>query len=674
MTFVSSSQPKANYTQNGQVLTYTIGTLDAGGGATITNVYQATAAGLQTSTAIASSTLPDPNSVNNSASTSVTVSMPFGDVGASATSSPTPAIVGRDLVYTLVVKNFGPSNAFSVTGSFPLAGLGFVSATTSQGSANVVGGAVQCSFGTVPVGDVATLVVTAIPSAVGQLTNVWSVATSDQDTNQLNNSTPEVVTVINPVPIIAAGGATLTAQGGNISNGGINANETVTVALTLNNVGSASTTNLTGVLQANAGVTPVTTSQSYGAIAAGASGTQPYTFTAHGAPGAAVSATLALTDGSDSLGSVSFSFQIPVATNYSQTGKIIIPEFGPGQPYPSQLLIAGLTGLVTSVTVTLNGFTHSFPHDVNILLADPAGQELFLMSHVGGAFSVTNLTLTFADTATNSLPAGQLSSGTYLPTALDPLNPFPGIPAAPDVDTLASFNGTTPNGDWSLYVYDDTEGNSGSIANGWSLGLTAVKTVNPASVLAAGMVHAPDPVFVGDYITYLVTVTNQGPDDATSVVLTDPLPSAVAYSSAILSQGTNTISGGVLTVNFGTIAAGATATATIRAIAEAPGSIVNTATVTSPNTDLYLADSTTANDAIVLPAPISLLDATNFPTGLQLTLKGQAGQTYGIQVSEDLVHWSTLSTNTSSPNGAFIFTDTGTNLPARFYRAVRLAQ
>jgi uncharacterized repeat protein (TIGR01451 family) len=418
----------------------------------------------------------------------------------------------------------------------------------------------------------------------------------------------------------------------------------------------------------------VTTSQSYGAIAAGASGTKSYTFTAHGAPGAAVNATLALTDGRDSLGSVSFSFEIPVATNYSQTGKIVIPEFGPGQPYPSRLLISGLAGLVTSVTVTLNGFTHTFPSDVNVLLSDPAGQEMFLMSHVGGAFSVTNLALTFSDNATNTLPTGQLSSGTYLPTALDPLNPFPGLPAAPDVNALASLNGTTPNGDWSLYVYDDTQGNSGSIANGWSLGLTSVKTVNPASVLVAGMVHAPDPVFVGDYITYLVTVTNQGPDDAPNVVLTDPLPSEVSYSSAIISQGTNTFAAGTLTVNFGTIAAGGTATATIRAIAEASGSIVNTATVTSPNTDLYLADSTTANSAIVLPAPISLLNATNFPSGLQLTLKGQAGQTYGIQVSEDLVHWSTLSTNTSSPNGAFIFTDTGTNLPARFYRAVRLAQ
>jgi hypothetical protein len=39
-----------------------------------------------------------------------------------------------------------------------------------------------------------------------------------------------------------------------------------------------------------------------------------------------------------------------------------------------------------------------------------------------------------------------------------------------------------------------------------------------------------------------------------------------------------------------------------------------------------------------------------------------------------LISWTSLSTNTASPTGKFIFTDTGTNLPARFYRAIRLPQ
>jgi uncharacterized repeat protein (TIGR01451 family) len=674
LSFVSTSASQSNYTQNGQVVLYTLGMLNPGTGETITNVLLTSGGGLETNTIVASSTLPDPNLADNSASAVVAVIMPLADVAAGITATPNPVVVTSNLLYTLVVTNLGPSNALNVTGSFSLNGLDFVAASSSQGSAIFSGGAVQCSLGTVPAGNIATVTVTAVPPAIGQLTNVWTVSTSDEDTNPANNSIASVVTVINPTPVIVAGGDALLTQGGNFSNGAINSNETVTVAFTLNNIGSAPTTNLTATLQANANLTPTTTSQNYGTIAPGASGAQSYVFTARGVPGAAVNAILVLTNGGSSFGSVSFAFLIPAITNYSQTGEIIIPEYGPGVPYPSQIQVSGLSGLVSEVTATLNGFTHTFPHDVNVLLADPAGQELFLMSHVGGAYSVTNLTLTFEDSATQSLPAGQLSSGAFLPTAVTPLNPLPGIPAAPSVSSLAVFNGTNPNGNWSLYVFDDTQGNSGDISSGWSLGLTSVNTVNPAAVLAAGMVHAPDPVFSGNFLNYLITITNLGPNNATGVILTDTLPAGAAYASTTLSQGTSSVSGGTVTCSLGTIGVGATATATISVIAEASGTIVNTATVTTASTDLYLADSTTANNATVLNPPIAFLEATNYSSGLQLTLLGQSSQTYGIQVSTDLINWTTVSTNTAAANGTFTFTDNGTNLPARFYRGIRLAQ
>jgi hypothetical protein len=157
-------------------------------------------------------------------------------------------------------------------------------------------------------------------------------------------------------------------------------------------------------------------------------------------------------------------------------------------------------------------------------------------------------------------------------------------------------------------------------------------------------------------------------------VLTDTLPSGVTYSSTTVSQGTSSASGGTVTCNLGNLGVGATATIAISVIAQSPGAIINTATVTTASTDLYLADSTTANATTVRTPTISFLEATNYPSGLQLTLLGQPSQTYGIQVSADLLNWITLSTNTAGASGTFIFTDTGTNLPARFYRAIRLAQ
>ena len=280
LSFASTSVPQSNYTQNGQVVLYSLGMLNPGTGITITNVVLASGGSLQTDTITVASTLPDPNSGNDSASAVVAVNLPLADVAAGISATPNPVVVNGNAVYTLVVTNLGPSAAVNVTGSFSLSGLAFVSASPSQGSANFSTGAVQCNFGTIPAGDIATLVFTAVPPAIGQVTNIWTVGTSDQDTNPGNNSIADVVTVISPTPVIVAGGSALLAQGGGFSNGAINSTETVTLSFTLNNVGSASTANLTAALQATANLTPITTSQSYGAIPAGGSGSQSYTFTA----------------------------------------------------------------------------------------------------------------------------------------------------------------------------------------------------------------------------------------------------------------------------------------------------------------------------------------------------------------------------------------------------------
>jgi uncharacterized repeat protein (TIGR01451 family) len=63
---------------------------------------------------------------------------------------------------------------------------------------------------------------------------------------------------------------------------------------------------------------------------------------------------------------------------------------------------------------------------------------------------------------------------------------------------------------------------------------------------------SPDPVTVGDNLTYTITVTNNGPDAAANVVVTDTLPSGVTFVSA--SPGC-VHAAGVVTCNLGTIPA-----------------------------------------------------------------------------------------------------------------------
>ncbi len=682
LSFVSAAGSPGGYMQNGQIILYNLGSLSPGTGLTISNVDQAVAIGLQTNTIIAGVPFASFSLQNNSATLVTGVSTPFADLAAGIAVTPNPAIVNNNTTYTLSVTNLGPSNAVVTVGTFSLAGLQLVSVAPSQGSFVANSDTVQCALGTIPPGNIAVVVITAAPLSAGTLTNTWSVSTSSDDTDAANNSATAVVPVTFAVPIIVAGGATLQVQGVTPPNGAINSNETVTMALTLANIGTSATTNLSATLQAGNGITPITASQVYGVIPAGGSITEPYIFTANGAPGATVTATLALQDGTNSLGDVSFPFLIPVTTSYANTTGIIIPEFGTGEPYPSSILVSGLTNLqgsnllVGKVTVTLNGFAHTFPSDVNVLLASPSGQELILMGHTGGPYSATNLTLTFDDAATQSLPAGQLVSGTYLPTDYPPVDLFPELPPASAASVLALFDGTSPNGYWSLYVYDDTPGNAGVIAGGWSLGLMALNSVNPAAVLAASMIHSPDSVFGGNFLDYQITVSNLGPDIAESVVVTDTIPASVTFSSASASQGSSTNVGDTVIFNMGSISNGATATATIRVLTGAAGTIVNTATASTGSTDLYLAASTAVNSSTVVAPPGAYLAATNFANGtVQITLTGGVGLNYAVQTSSNLLDWISVSTNSASVNnGTFIYIDLRTNAPLRFYRTLRLAQ
>ena len=74
------------------------------------------------------------------------------------------------------------------------------------------------------------------------------------------------------------------------------------------------------------------------------------------------------------------------------------------------------------------------------------------------------------------LPATEtLTSGRFRPTNVD-YGPDPEYPApAPAQDgaaALSAFDGTNPNGTWTLFVYDLDSGFSGEVAGGWELEIT----------------------------------------------------------------------------------------------------------------------------------------------------------------------------------------------------------
>jgi hypothetical protein len=181
------------------------------------------------------------------------------------------------------------------------------------------------------------------------------------------------------------------------------------------------------------------------------------------------------------------------AATFSNAGLITINPGGTATPYPSSITVSGLGPSVADVNATLSGFSQTWPPDVDVLLVSPPGQSAVLMSDVpprdfpACTDDVVATNLTFDDGAAGPIPPATLASGTYQPTDNDlvPCGPlddaFAGpAPAGPYGSTLTVFNGTNPNGTWSLYVIDDAGGDggstsSGSISSGWSLD---IKTSN----------------------------------------------------------------------------------------------------------------------------------------------------------------------------------------------------
>jgi subtilisin-like proprotein convertase family protein len=120
---------------------------------------------------------------------------------------------------------------------------------------------------------------------------------------------------------------------------------------------------------------------------------------------------------------------------------------------------------------------HEFPDDVAVLLVGPGGQAVLLMADMGGFRNATNATLTFDDSAAAPLPdETRIVSGTFRPTRQRQCCRFDGpspAPPPPYAAALTIFNGTDPNGTWSLFVFDDGAGDVGEISGGWSLEIAA---------------------------------------------------------------------------------------------------------------------------------------------------------------------------------------------------------
>ena len=198
--------------------------------------------------------------------------------------------------------------------------------------------------------------------------------------------------------------------------------------------------------------------------------------------------------------------------------------------------------------------------------------------------------------------------------------------------TAPSMTGTFPN---TATVHGDVE--ETTLTNNQSTAVITVSTLppppgTPQVDLAITKTADPSAVNVNDPLLYTLRATNNGPDTATNVIVTDTLPDGLIVDGISSDKGSCTQAGKVITCSLGTMAKGDAVT--IRVSTTAPGTagtITNRAHVTGSEPDVNLSNNDASVDTPVSnvqgivvvrtpAAPAAALPFTGSESGLMILL------------------------------------------------------
>ena len=168
-------------------------------------------------------------------------------------------------------------------------------------------------------------------------------------------------------------------------------------------------------------------------------------------------------------------------------------------------------------------------------------------------------------------------------------------------------NGTTSGTTLSSTATISTT-STNSITTNDSATATTLVTARTNADVAIVKTDSPDPVGVGQLVTYRLTVTNNGPAIATNVSVSDPLPASMTLVSVNPSIGT--CSGTTtITCSLGTLPVGNSQFVDLIVRSSVTGVIPNTATVTATQTDPIPGNnSSTANTTVLAVTLVRLRD------------------------------------------------------------------
>ena len=274
---------------------------------------------------------------------------------------------------------------------------------------------------------------------------------------------------------------------------------------------------------------------------------------------------------------------------------------------------AGTTVSNTSTTSTTTHEPDTSNNDATATTDVAEDADLRLAKTAAPAAVLHDHTTTFTLTATNDGPSTAVNATITdpLPAGLEFVSADAGCTEASGTVTCALGNlasgASTARQIVVKGVTNGTWTNTGTVASDTrdrdtsNNSASADVVVGPRSDLSITKTATPN-VPVGGDITWTLAVTNHGPDDATGVTISDPLPAGVQFVSA---DSPCTQAAGVVTCPVGALAVDATVTLTIHGtapLALADKTLVNTATVTGDQGDGDPADDTASATTLVGPA------------------------------------------------------------------------
>lgn len=368
------------------------------------------------------------------------------------------------------------------------------------------------------------------------------------------------------------------------ANGIFEPGELLTFTVELTASGGAFS-NISGVLTSpTSGVTIPAGNTTWPNLAAGASANNVAPLTVQLDAGIACASTFELDLAvSSTEGAFALSFTHDIGQALAPNVPVAIPDNDPAG-IESTLVVADSV-ILTDVDVRVQ-INHTWVGDLLITLRAPDNTEVVLLDRPGVPASTVgcadnNMDVTFDDASATDL---ETHCATTDPWFVGTANP---------VGSLATFNGFDSAGTWRIFVSDGAGQDIGDIIN-WELittpaiGGVCTVCVGGASEADLEMFKTSDAVgsvAAGDTVVYTLSVTNNGPDAAAGVVVTDSLPAGLVYvgndCGAAFADPT-------LTWNIGALAAAGSVLCNITTTVDAnapDGPIVNSATVASSTTD-----------------------------------------------------------------------------------------